>query len=344
MIELTEDTLCFSFAEVHPGARLRVEFQRTLRIPDDDRDYPLPPGLGCFPLRHTDDFASRVPRHWLEHGGVMLPMYQAEALWLNLTGEDLEDRDSSYPFAIRVATGKVDAVTGKAWVNGLEDDPQNYLVSPTQPWLDGYCVQRGVIRQFVAMPLGRGYSVEEQVTGKAEHGGIQIQVFPMKREAFERRFPVHSRDRRTFDRMVFSKELQCGSPSAAMGLAPGGRMRQEIYEDPFGLEDWDLTRTSRCFVHLVNSAMWKAMTGELPPTTPPSAADYSRAGLPWFDYYDESAKPADGSAVLRGLKSVFRLGEEKGDHPPAENEGASAPRVVNLRRGLRPGQVREGAF
>lgn len=344
MIELTEDALHVSFAEVHPGARLRIEFQRTLRIPDDDRDHPLPPGLGRFPLRHIDDFAARVPRHWCEHGGVMLPMYQAEALWLNFTGEDLEDRDSAYPFAIRVATGKVDAVTGKAWVNGLEDGPQNYLVSPTQPWLDGYCVQRGVIRQFVAMPLGHGYSAEEQVTGKAEHGGIQIQVFPMKREVFERRFPVSSRERRTFGRTVFSKELECGAPTAAMGLAPGGRMRQEIYEDPFGLKDWDLTQTSRCFVHLVNSATWKAMTGELPPTIPPNAADYSRAGLPWFDYYDESVKPADGSAVLRGLKSVFRLGEEKGDHPLAENEGAFTTRVVNLRRGLRPGQVREGAF
>jgi hypothetical protein len=51
----------FSFAEVHPDATLSIEFQRTLRIPADDKSYPLPPGLGRFPLRHVDDFAQNVP-------------------------------------------------------------------------------------------------------------------------------------------------------------------------------------------------------------------------------------------------------------------------------------------
>lgn len=32
----------------------------------------------------------------------------------------------------------------------------HYLVAPDQPWLDGFCVQKGLIRQFVAMPLGQG--------------------------------------------------------------------------------------------------------------------------------------------------------------------------------------------
>jgi len=80
MIELRDDSLVFSFPEVHPKARLTIGFQRTLRIPDDVKDYFLPPGLGQFPIRHVDDFAGRVPRGWLEHGGVMLPMHQAEAM------------------------------------------------------------------------------------------------------------------------------------------------------------------------------------------------------------------------------------------------------------------------
>lgn len=55
---------------------------------------------------------------------------------------------------------------------------------PDQPRLDGFCVEKGVIRQFVAMPLGSGYSAEEQLTGKAEHGGIQLLVHPLKKEAY----------------------------------------------------------------------------------------------------------------------------------------------------------------
>ena len=54
MIELRRDALHFSFPEVHGDAELTIHFQRTLRIPDDDTTYPLPPGLGRFPLRHVE--------------------------------------------------------------------------------------------------------------------------------------------------------------------------------------------------------------------------------------------------------------------------------------------------
>ena len=57
MLELKKNSLVFSFPDVHPAAKLTVTFQRTLRIPDDERTYPLPPGLGDFPLRHVDDYA-----------------------------------------------------------------------------------------------------------------------------------------------------------------------------------------------------------------------------------------------------------------------------------------------
>src|SRR5262249_61808144 len=118
MIELRSDALVFHFPEVHPHAGLTINFQRTLRIPDDGRTYPLPPGLGSFPLRHVDDFARNVPAAWIEHGGVMLPMYQAEAMWLYFSAYNVPRR-GNYPFAIKVATGKIDAVTGKNWSSGL---------------------------------------------------------------------------------------------------------------------------------------------------------------------------------------------------------------------------------
>jgi hypothetical protein len=57
-----------------------------------------------------------------------------------------------YAYVIHVILG--DAVTGDPWSRDLQADPQNYLVLPEQPWLDGFAVRKGVIRQFVAMPLG----------------------------------------------------------------------------------------------------------------------------------------------------------------------------------------------
>ncbi len=134
MIELKSDTLIVRFPDIHEDAILHIDFQRTLRIPDDDSDYPLPPGLGAFPMRHVDDHAARVPSSWIEHGGVMLPMYQSEAMWISFAG------GNGYPFALKVAAGKINAVTGETWSDGLERDPQDYMVVPNQPWLDGYCV------------------------------------------------------------------------------------------------------------------------------------------------------------------------------------------------------------
>jgi hypothetical protein len=336
LIELRKDRLTFSFPDVHARAQASIEFQRTLRIPDDGRDYPLPPGLGRFPLCHVDDHASRVPPTWIRHGGVMLPMYQSEALWLNFNGH--------YPMAVKVAAGKIDAVTGEAWTEGLHRHPQDYVVVPDQPWLDGYCVERGTIRQFVAMPLGAGYTAEEQLTGSAEFGGVQLLVYPMKREVWEKR-------QRRAEHFVYSEDADARYSNLArsagpsdMGLAPGGRMRQEIYDDPYDPDDWDVACSSRCFVHLANSLAWRAVTGTNPPTTPPTAEEYTRQGLPWFDYYGGDVEVLGGSSKLASLKSVFQMGKDKGDVPLPENQSVEPTNVVHLRQGLADGQVREGTF
>jgi hypothetical protein len=345
MIELRHDGLTFSFPEVHPQATLAIEFQRTLRIPDDDKTYPLPPGLGRFPLRHVDDFAANVPSTWLQRGGVMLPMYQSEAMWLNFNSATIADREMSYPFSIKVATGKQCAVTGKAWTDGLRRSPQNYMVAPEQPWLDGYVVEQGLIRQFVAMPLGAGYSAEEQITGKAEFGGLQLAVYPMKRKIFEKRFPKRLRRSRESAEMLY-EECLC-APCATMpdmGLAPGGRMRQEIYDDPYEFSDWEFDISSRCFVHLCNSLVWQAVTESPPPHPAPTSKQYTQAGLPWFEYYDDGSTAVDGAQVLARMKSVAQLSAEKGDAVLPENEPVNPDNVVVYRQGLKKGQVREGVF
>lgn len=342
MIELSENRLVFTFPEVHASARLVIDFQRTLRIPDDDKEHALPPGLGRFPLRHVDDFASRVPPAWVEHGGVMLPMYQSEALWIHFDAGGYAFLDQGYPFAVRIATGKVDAVTGKTWKDGIERAPQNYLAVPTQPWLDGYCVEKGVIRQFVAMPLGAGYTAEEQVTGQAEHGGIQILVHPMKAKAYEKLRKEREKQAARRGLAKGRPVLLCAAADDGMGLAPGGKMRQEILGDPFPFEDWDRKQTSRCFVHIANSMVWQSITGAPPPAPPPTAAAYTKAGLPWFEYYAEGAQALEGSKTLAGLKSVKEMGEQKGDVPLPENERVTGETVIQLRKGLGKDQVREG--
>src|SRR5262249_50348592 len=129
-----------------------------------------------------------------------------------------------------------------------------------------------------------------------------------------------------------------------MGLAPGGRMKQEIYKDAYDFEDWDVSRSSRCFVHIANWLSWQALTKQQPPQLPPTAAEYTRHGLPWFDYYDDSLQANEGSGVLANLKSVADLGKEKRVPPLLENESCAPDNVVKLPKKRVGNQVREGTF
>ncbi len=119
-----------------------------------------------------------------------------------------------------------------------------------------------------------------------------------------------------------------------MGLAPGGSIRQKIERARERHRDWDLAARARCFVHLANSEVWRGLTGEAPPTVPPSAADYTRAGLPWFDWYGEEppAAPTPRPSVLRRIRSVFEISRAKGEAVLPENESFPLPRPVRLRR------------
>ena len=232
MITLEGGTLGFRFPEVHENASCYIEFQRTLRIPDDDSDYPLPPGLGRFPLRHLDDYAACLPEEWRKRGGVIAPMHQSEAMWINFESKLNHRLIQPYPFAVKIATGKICAITGNPWVHGLNGDPQDYVVLPEQPWLDGYCIEKGTVRQFVAMPLGEGYTVEEQLTGAAEHGGLQIVAYPMKAERYKDLITLNC-DASPPTEARYMGINACRCPD--MGLAPGGRMKQDIYDDHYGL-------------------------------------------------------------------------------------------------------------
>lgn len=338
MPTLENDKLVFRFPQIEEEASFSIDFQRTLRIPDSERTYPLPPGLGQFPLRHTEDYSTTLPPSTNERGGVILPMWQAEAMWLNFSNSG-PTWDMDFPVAIKVAAGKVNAVTGEDWRSGLQRDPQDYVVSPGQPWLDGFAVAKDVVRQFVAMPLGEGYSAEEQLSGQAEWGGLQIAVMPLKRAVWQRQ-------RREWEgrRQSPSLYLETALPSMLceaplMGLAPGGRMKQSIYRDTFSLDDWDVAAADRVFVTLAHAKDWKSITGEAALPAPPSAADYAAAGLPWFSYYAADLAPVHGTARLSGLASLGVLFKQKTGADLPQAEDVSTGKVVQIAsksRGPRP--------
>ncbi|KOG41754.1 hypothetical protein [Streptomyces resistomycificus] len=312
-----------------PGG-VAVRFVRTLRLPETGT-HPLPPGLGEFPVRRVRDYPGTVPEQWRARGGVMLPVYLREAMWLSFSG-------TREPAALQVGVGKVCAVSGLPWSDRLARDPQNYVVLPRQPWLDGINSGKGTVRQFVAVPLGLGATVEGQVTGEEVWGGVQLQSFALNdgplarwREEERRRaeraraMPPPSGGYGAAMSMAAappggpvpapaSAPMAPGRAAAAMGLGVGGSMRQEVYRDDRPPSDWAELPAGRVFVHLVTPPEWRRITGEAPPPSPVDRAAYTRAGLPWFDYYDQDAGDLAPTDPLQQVKPVGDwLGD---DHAP----------------------------
>jgi hypothetical protein len=305
MIALRHDKLVIRFPHIENEVGFEIDFQRTLRIPDDDRHHNLPPGMGRFPLRHIEDFDLETSEHRKGRGGLIMPMFQTDALWLNFSS--ISQSRMNLPVALKIGAGKINAVSGLKWEEGLSQTPQNYVVIPDQPWLDGFNVGKGIVRQFVAMPLGQGYTVEEQIDPESDVGGIQIEAIPMKKEFFEK---IQSKR----GDLSFAEPyalMSCSSPEMEMGLGMGGSMRQEIFDDEYGLEAWDIENSQRCFVMLTNAEQWINITGEEPPLSPISAAQYTDAGLPWFDFYGGDKKAIDGAKTLGRIKSIKQLSDQK---------------------------------
>ncbi|KIY01351.1 uncharacterized protein Z520_02903 [Fonsecaea multimorphosa CBS 102226] len=162
--------------------QLQISFKRTVRVPDNSGTSQLPPDLGNFPLYKVQTYANSLPPEMVAKGGVFLPMYQREAMWINFTANS--------PFAIKVYVGCVNAISGepaagsasakqrRALLVSQGEPIQDYMVVPGQSWLDGIASSNGIVKQFVATPLGEGYTVEAQITGHEENGGLQIEITP----------------------------------------------------------------------------------------------------------------------------------------------------------------------
>ena len=149
-----------------------------------------------------------MPGIWAEHGGVFIPMYQTRGTLDIISIPLLETK------CRQDCSGKGECCFWKTLGSNFLPDENDYLVCPPQPWLDGINAGEGYIRQFVAMPLGMGYTVEAQVTGEEKFGGIQIIAYEPKPGKFPDEPPQPSR--------VAYRLAPSATADMAMGAMAGG--------------------------------------------------------------------------------------------------------------------------
>ncbi|MEE3851799.1 hypothetical protein VZC37_15760 [Gordonia sp. LSe1-13] len=325
-VTTTDSCLEFAFPEVHRQAHLSITVQRTLRVPDDATTYGLPPGLGAFQLTDGAQVRNRA-RDW-SSGDVLLPMWQAEAAWFSFSAL------SDYPFLVRMSVGGINAVTGDDFTDEVDFTGEDYFEVPTQPWLDGFRVDETTVRQFVAMPLGKGYTAAEQLTGD-DDATLRIQVTPLKGETWDGRQAARRARRRKvadFGDIVAPLAAPDGAmpePGSAMGMGAGGSITQSIAVPIEQKENWVIDAQSEATLRIINSAQWEALTDTPPHHAPPTITQYRRYGYPWFEWYDDSLA-RQGSSKFADLDTVKQVGEKNGEQALPDNPSflPPAPHIV----------------
>lgn len=133
---------------------------------------------------------------------------------------------------IKIYVGGINAVSGEPSVPNAatalrrrnlvknKESLQDYIVVPGQLWLDGIAVEPGQVRQFVAMPLGTGHSVEAQVTSEETTAGIQFEITRLEPPSkvpfygWERTSVSLGGGRQAIVRTLTGKQITCNAESS----------------------------------------------------------------------------------------------------------------------------------
>ena len=97
-----------------------------------------------------------------------------------------------------------------------------------------------------------------------------------------------------------------------MGIAAGGRLKQQIIQDRYGFDAWDEERSRFVEIHIVNSEMYQAITGLEPLPSPVTQEQYQKSGIPWFSHYDETVKSVNAAGALSKIQGVGEIDKKRG--------------------------------
>ena len=304
---------------------ISISIHRTVRVAEGKTPANLPPSLGVMRTHNVKDYRDRCPASW-EDEAVFVALHSTEALWLSF--------NTSQPYALLIGAGGINALTGEKLGTKLAEN--NYLVTPPQPWLDGWKDQDGTVYQFVGTEYkgGEGLTVGEQLIGaESKTGGIGIAVFeavnPSSLKSTSK--PMETWGESSLGDMTLYS--MCGTMSytskggqhvnsshygglmrsvssrksmmSEMGVGKGGKITQKIYPDPYGLQVWKDAPVAVSAIYIVDAATCAEIIGETV-SKPVVSEDYTGK---WFGLDDKDLKDVAGSVKFTGLKSAAFSGD-----------------------------------
>lgn len=95
-----------------------------------------------------------------------------------------------------------------------------------------------------------------------------------------------------------------------MSVAAGGKIKQVIAPDRYP-KGWEGSKTIVFNVQILNSAIYRAITGVIPPTKPLSAAIYKQYGLPFFKLYEEPSGVSGDFSLVKSVGEIDGVQDKK---------------------------------
>lgn len=235
---------------------LRVQFTRTFRVTDG---LPLTAHhFGSPSVYNVDPSRQALPADVLARGGVLIPTYPWEALYIHL--------DSDAPVALQISYQGRCALTGNSLSRRLRHRHRNYVVVPFHRHITGAAAANHSTLQFSVgcvtndLQFRASHEVTHRITG------LQLQVWNLNDTARQR------------------WSNGSGSTHHATSVdTPLAPPRPQSISS----RDWSTAPLARVWIHLVDPVLWPAITGSLPPASPISSSDYFTHGLPWLPAFDE---------------------------------------------------------
>lgn len=271
---------------------LYFNLHRTVRVRNNNETSNLPPSLGNFEIFKVSDYKN-CPETW-DKDACFIAMHSQEAMWISFQTVE--------PIAVIIGAGTINALNGKCFENKLEED--GYLVTPPQPWLDGWKGDDGSIYQFVATEVGENKTIGEQLTDAKDHA-LLISAFKAKNpEKLQTQVltPTMTWGGTEGGDLEYTVSNCCrGITCCEMGLGKGGKIKQKIYEDPHGIESWTENPIKTIKIYLINTSEFSEITGQVLPR-PVAAEQYDGV---WFGLDDKQHKEIDKCLVFDKLKSAI---------------------------------------
>ena len=254
-------------------------------VSGEEVKHPLPPSI-------------RKGEFYMHNGKPIVPVDKDMAVWFKF--ELLTNGLPKVPYALKILVGGINVITGETEhgeqeVLTLENNQpntqvgQNYLILPSQRWIDGFKTGNGTVRQFIVQEFGLNATVEEKLKG-TQDGVIQFIAFPPTQAVIQQakeeetiKLLTHIQNKKasfgptylfTGANITGATKGGGGGGVSKVGLAAGAQIVQDINVSTFPIDTFDPTRAQVFDLTLLDAHTFHELEGLPKPPRMPTQDEY----------------------------------------------------------------------